>query len=824
MRSIHADRKRAASPFFAPQPPQSHLLTTPGGHISRVKDVDETPKSSVLGASFNLINAIVGAGIVGIPFAINQCSLILGVFTVILFAVLTVKSLRLLVETAKHVDVSTYERLAEASFGKAGFNSISIAMFIMSYGAMVGYLMIIKTNLSYLLGVDEENKELRRAVLVVASLLVIMPLSLQRDMSNLSKTSAISVTFDIILVGIIAVFSPVKESVSEAGGIKQLLEDSTPDISTFFTGIGVLCFAFVCQHSAFIIAASLENPTRERWIKVTGLALGTCCFLATVMGICGYLGFMDDTNGDILENLGEAALSRGGSFQMASNIARGLLSTTMFFVYPMELFVARHVCVVMFFKGRRAHEGDDHSVLARKDRRVSVTVFLYIISIVPALLCDDLGSVFSISGSLGGAFLSYVGPGITYIAVHGEDLLELASQYWDYVPKQMYPDGDNSLSTTPTTLSTFSAPRRILHPESPKKNDEETGLLGRKAVPAEKGCFRKGFDCIMWYLLGMPIWCKVALYGRENLKKHKESEALKSPMPYALGKIVHHSKPMFGSHLMRPNLGRPNDSDDDSIPGRRGKLVRTFSNPTMYEGGKTREAFRNLPNAASIKLPPLVPVPKKSKVGFSLGPEHSAANEKVALDRSNPISQSSFSSASFEVMRDGHQTSYGSTSNKILQEVKEIKRHSSSGVSEIDDQGSLDDGLTFDDGEEASEGSSVYVGDDDENDDTLELLSRHSDDSEELRSIQNMRQKPIVSSVKLVDKIPDLDKVKLNPDVKRRMRTSGLIASIQAEKNATEKGEDDPQDDMPSIFDFFIAVTYIMFGAIAACAGLWSSL
>ena len=110
---------------------------------------------------------------------------------------------------------------------------------------------------------------------------------------------------DSILVGIIAVFSPVKESVSEAGGIKQLLEDSTPDISTFFTGIGVLCFAFVCQHSAFIIAASLENPTRERWNKVTGLALGTCCFLATVMGICGYLGFMDDTNGDILENIGK---------------------------------------------------------------------------------------------------------------------------------------------------------------------------------------------------------------------------------------------------------------------------------------------------------------------------------------------------------------------------------------------------------------------------------------------------------------------------------------------------------------------------------------
>ena len=57
------------------------------------------------------------------------------------------KSLRLLIETAKHVGVPSYERLAEASFGKMGFNTISFAMFIMSYGAMVGYMIIIKTKL-----------------------------------------------------------------------------------------------------------------------------------------------------------------------------------------------------------------------------------------------------------------------------------------------------------------------------------------------------------------------------------------------------------------------------------------------------------------------------------------------------------------------------------------------------------------------------------------------------------------------------------------------------------------------------------------------------
>ena len=75
---------------------------------------------SILGAAFNLSNNIVGAGIVEIPFAISQCSLILGTIMVAFFGVMMIKLLRLLIKTAKHVDVPSYERLAEASFGKSG--------------------------------------------------------------------------------------------------------------------------------------------------------------------------------------------------------------------------------------------------------------------------------------------------------------------------------------------------------------------------------------------------------------------------------------------------------------------------------------------------------------------------------------------------------------------------------------------------------------------------------------------------------------------------------------------------------------------------------
>lgn len=61
-----------------------------------------------------------------------------------------------------------------------GYNLVSISMFVFAYGAMVGYLMIIKENLSHLIGVEHDDTWMKNAVLTVSSLLIILPISLQR--------------------------------------------------------------------------------------------------------------------------------------------------------------------------------------------------------------------------------------------------------------------------------------------------------------------------------------------------------------------------------------------------------------------------------------------------------------------------------------------------------------------------------------------------------------------------------------------------------------------------------------------------------------------
>ena len=143
--------------------------------------------------------------------------------------------------------------------------------------------------------------------------------------------------FDILLVGIIVISAPIRSAVEASGGLKQVLLQSIVHKSTLFVGMGVLSFAFVCQDSSFIIAGSLRHPTKKRWNIVTKSTLLTSSFLSTFIGCAGYLGFQEETEGNILNSFIDYPPS-GKIFGMVDasstvNIARGLLGLTMFFVY-----------------------------------------------------------------------------------------------------------------------------------------------------------------------------------------------------------------------------------------------------------------------------------------------------------------------------------------------------------------------------------------------------------------------------------------------------------------------------------------------------------
>jgi sodium-coupled neutral amino acid transporter 11 len=141
-------------------------------------------------------------------------------------------------------------------------------------------------------------------------------------MSSLSFTSTLSVTADILLVFFILIFSPVTETVGKMGGFTQVIEDDSIKPGLFI-GLGVLSTAMACQHSAFIISDSLYQLTRRRWSIVTICSISMATVLCAILGTTGYLGFMEETQGDVLNNFDADSL--------VANVARGLLAFTMFF-------------------------------------------------------------------------------------------------------------------------------------------------------------------------------------------------------------------------------------------------------------------------------------------------------------------------------------------------------------------------------------------------------------------------------------------------------------------------------------------------------------
>ena len=123
-----------ASPFFKPSYPDTVVveqsIATPRGRHHEKRNVKVATegvvenKSSLFGCAANMMTCIVGSGIVGLPYAMQQTGFVAGIGLIMLTAALTEKSLRLLVETAKHLHKQSYEATAEVAFGSLGFRFI----------------------------------------------------------------------------------------------------------------------------------------------------------------------------------------------------------------------------------------------------------------------------------------------------------------------------------------------------------------------------------------------------------------------------------------------------------------------------------------------------------------------------------------------------------------------------------------------------------------------------------------------------------------------------------------------------------------------------
>lgn len=454
-------------------------------------------KSSWGAATFNLTNAIVGSGIIGIPFTIKESGIVMGLFLLFLVSYLAYRSLCMLVETAryhpqlKHANVQTYEDLMFLPFGRNGSLFILINKFIFSYGCMVAYLLILKDTVPVVLGLEEY----RELVMVGTAVLVMLPLSLQRDMASLAFASFLSVMADILLIVFLCVYSPVATTVNEAGGFGEVFKFNSFN-HHFFIGLGIISQAMTCHPQALMINESLEEKTASSWASVAKFSISVACLLCTIFGLVGFLGFLEETQGNVLKNFDDLDIP-----QWASKGSFALLAIHMVTVYPMQAFAARHVMAKIFFNGDFAGGSKLFFCIGRLQQ---VTITIFVATLIPALIFDDLGPVLSITGAVGGSCLAYIGPGLIFLGAHGEYFLQYTNE--------MTMGGTKARMSDPSV-------------ELPAEGDAKATMESESLVSATS----TGSAPCWWCLVCMPLWRAIAASGGQGMQQRLQQLEAETP-------------------------------------------------------------------------------------------------------------------------------------------------------------------------------------------------------------------------------------------------------------------------------------------------------
>lgn len=151
------------------------------------------PRSGMKMAFMNMANSIIGAGIIGQPYALRQAGMTMGILLLTALTVTVDWTIRLIVVNSKMSGADSFQATMQYCFGRSGLIAISIAQWAFAFGGMVAFCIIVGDTIPHVLGaLFPSLREMsflwlltdRRAVIVLFVLGVSYPLSLYRDIAK----------------------------------------------------------------------------------------------------------------------------------------------------------------------------------------------------------------------------------------------------------------------------------------------------------------------------------------------------------------------------------------------------------------------------------------------------------------------------------------------------------------------------------------------------------------------------------------------------------------------------------------------------------------
>uniref|UniRef100_A0A8C2CW36 Solute carrier family 38 member 4 n=1 Tax=Cyprinus carpio TaxID=7962 RepID=A0A8C2CW36_CYPCA len=326
----------------------------------KYEEEEHHPGHASFGMSvFNLSNAIMGSGILGLSFAMANTGIILFVILLLGVAILSLYSVHLLLVTAKEGGSLIYEKLGERAFGWPGKMAAFGSITLQNIGAMSSYLFIVKYELPEVirafLGLEENSGEWYlngNYAVVLVSIGIILPLSLLKNLGYLGYTSGFSLSCMVFFLGVVPKKTNKKKPAVQFTPHPQDHQDMcTPKYFVFNSQtaytIPILAFAFVCHPEVLPIYSELKDRSRKKMQKVSNLSILAMLVMYLFSALFGYLTFYDHVEAELLHTF-----TKVYKFDTMLLLVRLAVLTAVTLTVPIVLFPIRSSVITLCFAGK----------------------------------------------------------------------------------------------------------------------------------------------------------------------------------------------------------------------------------------------------------------------------------------------------------------------------------------------------------------------------------------------------------------------------------------------------------------------------------------
>ncbi|XP_064140413.1 sodium-coupled neutral amino acid symporter 1 isoform X2 [Loxodonta africana] len=358
-------------------------------HLEKKKCDEYIPGTTSLGMSvFNLSNAIMGSGILGLAFALANTGILLFLVLLTSVTLLSIYSINLLLICSKET-------------------------------AMLSYLFIVKNELPsairFLMGEEDKFSAWYvdgRFLVVIVTFGIILPLCLLKNLGYLGYTSGFSLSCMVFFL-IVVIYKKFQISFTAPGLNSTISANSTnadmytPKYITFNSktvyALPTIAFAFVCHPSILPIYSELKDRSQKKMQMVSNISFFAMFIMYFLTAIFGYLTFYEGVHSDLLRNYHSEDDILILTVRLAVIVAVILTVPVLFFTVRSSLFE-----------------------LAKKTkfnlcRHILVTVILLVIINLLVIFIPSMKDIFGVVGVTSANMLIFILPSSLYLKITSQD-------------------------------------------------------------------------------------------------------------------------------------------------------------------------------------------------------------------------------------------------------------------------------------------------------------------------------------------------------------------------------------------------------------------